>query len=157
MAGFVDRRRKEAGPNALLFPSSQPNRGGKTPKLGRAYEQAFLRHVRDRLAFGEGYGNHSFRHQLEDRVRKAQATTGVWPPGLGQQYTGRKRTRPVDRDVLLAEGSEADYGDGYTPAAMLPHVKKLDFSGIDLPMHFVTWVAEASLGTHHITTPESCD
>lgn len=152
LADFVESRRKESGPNALLFPSSQPNGGGKTPKLGRAYEQAFLRYVRDVLGFGKGYGNHSARHQLEDRVRKAQATTGVWPPGLGQQYTGRKRTRPVDRDVLLAEGSEADYGDGYTPAAMLPYVKKLDFSGIGLPKPFTSWKAGTSKGTHHVST-----
>lgn len=157
LADFVESRRKESGPNALLFPSSQPNGGGKSPKLGRAYEQAFLRHVRDELAFGKGYGNHSFRHQLEDRVRKAQATTGVWPPGLGQQYTGRKRTRPVDRDVLLAEGSEADYGDGYTPAAMLPYVQKLDFSGIGLPKPFTSWKAGTPKGTLRVSTPKPRD
>lgn len=144
IADFVKKRRKESGANALLFPSSMPEGGGSAPKLGRAYEQAFLRFVRDGLAFGAGYGNHSFRHQLEDRIRIAQATTGVWPPGLGQQYSGRKRTRPADREVLLAEGSEADYGNGYPSAAILPYVKKLDFSTIDLPQPFTTWAEERS-------------
>lgn len=70
-AEFVEQRRQEAGPNAMSFPSSLPEPGGKAPMLGRAYEQAFLRYVRDELSFGQGFGNHSFRHQLEDRIRDA--------------------------------------------------------------------------------------
>lgn len=141
LADFVSKRRKESGTNALIFPSSFPEDGGSDPQLGRAYEQKFLRFVRDELAFGNGYGSHSYRHQLEDRIRTAQATTGVWPAGLGQQYTGRKRTRAVDVGVLQVEGSEADYGDGYSPAAMLPFAKKLDFSDIELPRPFTAWIA----------------
>lgn len=137
---FLEWRRGIDGGNAFLFPSSLPNPGGKGPKLGRSYEQSFLRHVRDTLGFGHGFGNHSFRHQLEDRVRAAQAASGLWPAGLGQQYTGRKRTRVADRDALLSEGSEADYGDGYEPTAMLTFIKRLDFTGINLPIPYSRWL-----------------
>ena len=137
---FVQKRRDEDGRNALLFPSSEPNAKSKSPKLGRSYEQAFLRYVRDRLAFGSGHGNHSFRHQLEDRIRDAQAKTGLWPAGLGQQYTGRKVPRKVDQDSFMAQGSEAAYGHGYSAAAMLPHIRKLDFSDVVLPLTFDNWI-----------------
>lgn len=141
---FVELRRKLGGVNALLFPSSLPEASGGSPKLGRAYEQAFLRFVRDKLGFGRGFGNHSFRHQLEDRIRKAQATTGVWPPGLGQQFTGRKRTRSLDRGILLAEGSESAYGNGYAPGAMVTYLEKLDFNDVELPANFREWLKNSS-------------
>ncbi|MNS10819.1 hypothetical protein D3C72_423420 [compost metagenome] len=137
---FVEARRLQSGDAALLFPSSMPAPGGKSPKLGRAYEQAFLRFVRDRLKFGPGLGNHGLRHQLEDRIRDAQARKGRWPAGLGQQYTGRKRTRAVDRDVLVDEGSEAEYGLGYTPAALLPYISNIDFSDLSLPEPYTRWL-----------------
>lgn len=137
---FVEGCRRRVGDGALLFPSSMPSPGGKSPKLGRSYEQAFLRFVRDRLAFGAGLGNHGLRHQLEDRIRDTQARKGRWPAGLGQQYTGRKRTRTVDRDVLLDEGSEADYGFGYTSAAILPYISSIDFSDLALPPPYSEWL-----------------
>lgn len=137
---FLELRRQADGEHALLFPSSLPNDGGKSPKLGRSYEQAFLRFVRDKLAFGHGFGSHSFRHQLEDRIRDAQVTKGVWPGGLGQQFMGRKKTRAVDAGVLLAEGSEKVYGVGYTPASMLPYINRMDFSGINYPKPFAEWL-----------------
>ena len=137
---FVEQRRVKAGPNGLLFPSSEPKPGGKSPKLGRAYEQAFLRFVRDRLDFGPGFGNHSFRHQLEDRIRNSQTPSFSWPAGLTQQYTGRRRTRAADRDVILAEGSESIYGKGYLPSTMLPFISKLDFSDVKLPLPYEQWL-----------------
>lgn len=140
-ADFIATRRDAEGSAALLFPSSLPRPGGVTPKLGRSYEQAFLRFVRDRLKLGSGLGNHGLRHQLEDRIREAQARNGVWPAGLGQQYTGRKRTRTLDMHVLLEEGSEADYGSGYRPESMLPYVRQIDFSGLQLPPAFAIWRA----------------
>lgn len=87
---YVEQRRGEAGANALLFPSSIPKPGGKAPMLGRAYEQAFLRHARDGLAFGRGFGNHSFRHQLEDRIRDAQRPGA---PVAGRHGTGLYRAQ----------------------------------------------------------------
>lgn len=137
---FAASRRKDGGSTALLFPSSSPNRGGTAPKLGRAYEQAFLRFVRDKLGFGKGFGNHSLRHQLEDRIRATQARDGAWPAGLGQQYSGRKRTRTADRDVLREEGSEADYGSGYAPQSMLPYIQSIDFSDVHLPLPYAQWL-----------------
>lgn len=138
---FIARRRREGGGQALVFPSSAPNAGGKSPKLGRAYEQAFLKFVRDRLKFGKGYGNHSFRHQLEDRMRDAQ-THAAWPAGLTQQYAGRKRTRAVDKRVVEEEGSEGDYGSGYKPAALLSYIERMDFSKVALPVPYAEWVAQ---------------
>jgi integrase len=137
---FIEARRLKSGDSALLFPSSMPEPGGKSPKLGRAYEQAFLRFVRDYLGFGHGFGNHSLRHQLEDRVRDAQARKGVWPAGLGQQFTGRKRTRAIDRDILLDEGSEGEYGDGYKFVAMQAYIAKIDFSDLSLPAPYTEWL-----------------
>ena len=155
LAEFIESRRREGGDQALLFPSSLPEAGGKSPKLGRAYEQAFLRFVRDVLAFGHGFGNHSFRHQLEDRVRDAQVTTGLWPAGLGQQYTGRTRTRAADREVLLQEGSEARYGNGYAPSAMLAFVQRLDFIDIKLPEPYARWLPRADSPNEYPEAPES--
>jgi len=142
LESFLEQRRRVDGRNALLFPSSAPDPASQSPKLGRAYEQAFLRHVRDRLQFGSGFGSHSFRHQLEDRIRSAQATRGIWPAGMGQQYTGRKRTRAVDREFLVDEGSERLYGHGYEPASMLPFVERLDFSDIQLPPTYKSWISQ---------------
>lgn len=139
LADFVKARREE-GPNALLFPSSLPNPGSKNPKLGRAYEQSFLRFVRDQLGFGNGYGSHSFRHQLEDRLRNTQARDGNWPPGLSQQYTGRKRTREVDIKVTEEQGSEAAYGIGYQARWMLLYISQIDFSDVVLPPRFTAWL-----------------
>ncbi len=137
---FIVARRKE-GANAVLFPSSLPNPNSKNPKLGRAYEQAFLRFVRDHLGFGSGYGSHSFRHQLEDRLRNTQADNGSWPAGMSQQYTGRKRTREADRNVTEEEGSEAAYGNGYIPQSMLRYISQIDFSDVVLPAPFAAWLS----------------
>ena len=136
---FVAQRRNESGASALLFPSSAPNPGGESPKLGRSYEQAFLRLVRDRLGFGHGFGNHSFRHQLEDRIRAAQRPGATWPAGMGQQYAGRKRTRGSDQGVLQQEGSESDYGHGFAPLTMLRYVGTLDFGDVQLPAPYADW------------------
>lgn len=127
-------------PNGPLFPSALPTPGGSHPLWGRAYEQRFLPHVRDTLKFGRGYGNHSFRHTLEDRIRDIQID-GVWPAGLSQFFTGRKLTRDSDRSVLRQEGSEIDYGNGYLAKRILPYVSKINFPGIKLPSPFKQWLS----------------
>lgn len=140
---FVQQRRGVEGANAMLFPSSLPKPGGKNPILGRAYEQAFLRYVRDDMKFGSGFGNHSFRHQLEDRIRDAQLPGHRWPAGLAQTYTGRKRVRDADRGYIEAEGSEGGYGRGHGPKAMLRYVESLNFRKVRLPPRFDAWLASA--------------
>ena len=137
---FIERQREALGDADLLFPSSWPKAGSKKPKLGRAYEECFLRFVRDKLEFGHGYGNHSFRHQLEDRVRAAQRIGEQWPAGLGQQFTGRKRTREADRNDLISQGSEGLYGKGYSNALVRQYIEKMDFSDIVLPPPYATWM-----------------
>jgi len=146
---FVEKRRKESGSNGLLFPSSEPRPGGKRPKLGRAYEQAFLRFVRDKLGFGSGFGNHSFRHLLEDRIRNSHTPGAAWPAGLSQQYVGRKRTRALDRDVIHDEGSEGAYGNGYLPSTMLRFINTVDFSDVKLPLPYGKWLMTKGPDTHN--------
>lgn len=137
---FVEERVKQSGQGALLFPSSEPAPNVKNYKLGRAFEQSFLRFVRDTLKFGYGYGNHSFRHFFEDLIRDCQATKGLWPTGMDQQLSGRKRTRNLDRDFTMKQGSEALYGNGYTVKAMLPYYLRLDFSNVNFPAPYSKWL-----------------
>lgn len=141
---FVQHRRQAEGEHAMLFPSSLPKPGGKTPILGRAYEQAFLRYVRDELAFGRGFGNHSFRHQLEDRIRDAQRPGHQWPAGMAQAYTGRKRLRGQDVGLIETEGSESAYGRGHGPALLLEYIKTLTFEGVALPPPFAEWLGSST-------------
>jgi integrase len=137
---FVAAQRAADGDNAMLFPSSLPKPGGKCPMIGRAYEQAFLRFVVKELGFGNGFGNHSFRHQLEDRIRDAQTLGNRWPAGLAQAFTGRKRLRTADVGIIEVEGSEAAYGRGHGPAALLEYIKTLRFDAVTLPPPFEAWL-----------------
>lgn len=137
---FAQARSKADGRSALLFLSSMPSKDSKHPKLGRAYEQAFLRHVRDRMAFGSGFANHSFRHQLEDRIRDAQVMGQAWPVGLSLAYTGRKRLRDADKGQLAEPGSERLYGRGFSPKVQLPYIASLDFSRVKLPPPYAEWL-----------------
>ncbi|MBC8748554.1 MULTISPECIES: DUF6538 domain-containing protein [Paraburkholderia] len=137
---FVESLKSAHHLNQPLFPSALPAPGGKAPMWGRAFEQAFLRHLRDRLGFGAGYGNHSFRHQLEDRIRDAQARHGTWPPGLASFYTGRKLTRDEDRAFILSQGSAGDYGDGFQPVHLLPFSAQITFDDVVLPPPFEQWL-----------------
>lgn len=109
--------------------------------LGRAYEQAFLRYVCNGLAFGRGYGNHSFRHQLEDRIRDAQRPGHQWPTGMAQAYTGRKKVRKQDVGTIEVEGSESAYGRGHGPASMLAYLSTLAFDAVKLPPAYETWLS----------------
>lgn len=124
-----------------LFPSALPEKGGRSPKWGRAYEQAFLRFMRDTLKLGSGYGNHSFRHALEDRIRAANVKQ-PWPEGLARAYTGRAKNRPQDRAVTREEGSEQHYGDGYSPSDMLHYVQKITYPDVALPLPFRVWLED---------------
>ena len=137
---FVENRRALGGTDALLFPSSEPQPSGENYKLGRAYEQSFLRYVRDKLGFGKGFGNHSYRHQFEDRLRDCQATKGLWPGGMSQQLAGRTRTRELDRDFVAKEGSEALYGNGYSISALAPYYQKVDFADVTFPPPYLIWL-----------------
>jgi integrase len=136
---YVKARRAELGGVGPLFKSSVPKPGGKTPMWGRAFEQSFLRFVRDTLGFGSGYGSHSFRHLFEDRLRSAQAVSKSWPAGLAQFLSGRLLPRDADRDFFRSVGSEQDYGNGYGPKDALPYLAQVDFSDITLPVKFSDW------------------
>ncbi len=141
-ADFVAERSKLLGQAVPLFESSVPNPGGKSPMWGRAFEQSFLRYVRDTLGFGSGYAYHSFRHQFEDRIRDSQAVGGVWPAGLGQFLSGRKLSRDADKALFRDVGSEAEYGYGYRPSSVLPYLEKLDFQDIQFPKPFHEWLLQ---------------
>lgn len=105
---------------------------------GRAFEQSFLRYVRDTLGFGKGFGSHSFRHLFEDRIRQAQAVA-VWPAGISQVLSGRQLTRDKDREFFRELGSEQEYGNGYQPAALLPYLERLNFDDMSFPAEFLHW------------------
>ncbi|TDG05120.1 hypothetical protein E1N52_27185 [Paraburkholderia guartelaensis] len=141
LADFVRLMQTQHPPGTPMFPSAIPEPGGKNPVWGRAYEQAFLRHVRDKLGFGSGYGNHSFRHQLEDRVRDAQVTHGAWPAGLGEFLTGRHLPRAADRSIFREQSSAIEYGDGYSPARILRFVDQIGLEGVVFPPPYAKWLA----------------
>jgi integrase len=130
---------KRRGRRSPLFPSALPELSSEHPMWGRAYEQRFVPFVRDELGFGAGFGNHSFRHSLEDCIRAAQLKA-VWPPGLGQFYSGRKMPRDQDMKEFRHVGSEVDYGDGYDPTQILPYVEKIQYVGLQLPQPFLRWL-----------------
>lgn len=136
---YVEACRQSKGIEVPLFHSSVPKPGGKTPMWGRAFEQSFLRFVRDTLNFGNGFGSHSFRHQFEDRIRNSQARLGVWPAGISQLLSGRQLLRDKDREFFRESGSEQGYGNGYQPSAALPFLEKLIFDDINFPVDFYKW------------------
>lgn len=129
----------------FLFPSSIPEENSKNPKIGRAFEQAFLRFIKFKLKFGEGFGNHSFRHLLEDKIRAANTINNVWPAGISQQYMGRS-FKDVDKNdsIFKSQGSASDYGYGYPPANILKCIETMDFSKIELPLDFKSWLKKMS-------------
>ncbi|QYG08991.1 DUF6538 domain-containing protein [Janthinobacterium sp. PAMC25594] len=139
--GFMDfvASAKKRGAMSPLFPSAIPERSSEQPIWGRAYEQRFVPFVRDVLGFGAGYGNHSFRHTLEDCLRNAQFDMS-WPAGLGQFYSGRTLPSDADRNFFLKLGSERKYGKGYDPTLMMPFVKNLQYKGLSLPKPFSSWL-----------------
>lgn len=136
---YVRSRRVELGGDGPLFASSVPEPGGRTPMWGRAFEQSFLRYVRDTLGFGSGYGSHSFRHLFEDRLRSAQAVSRAWPAGLAQFLSGRLLSRDSDTDFFRKSGSEQGYGNGYGPKDVLPYLAQVEFPGVTLPVKFSDW------------------
>ena len=141
-SGFMDyvkARRAELGGDGPLFESSVPEPGGKTPMWGRAFEQAFLRYVRDTLGFGSGYGSHSFRHLFEDQLRSAQAVAKSWPAGLANFLSGRLLPRDADQKFFRITGSEQGYGAGYGPKDALPYLEQVEFVDVALPVKFSDW------------------
>ena len=64
----------------------------------------------------------------------------MWPPGLGQFYSGRKMPRDQDMGEFRHVGSEVDYGDGYDPTQILPYVEKIQYVGLQLPQPFLQWL-----------------
>ncbi|MGF6481657.1 DUF6538 domain-containing protein [Paraburkholderia sp. JPY419] len=138
---FVREKQAQHPPGTPLFPSAIPEETGKAPLWGRAYEQAFLRHVRDRLRFGRGYGNHSSRHLFEDRLRDAQVINGTWPAGLGEFISGRSLPRDADREIFRQQSSAIDYGNGFIAAHIQRFVAQVDFEGVVFPPPYAEWLA----------------
>ncbi|HDR8920156.1 TPA: hypothetical protein QDA94_005332 [Burkholderia vietnamiensis] len=135
---FVSNAQK-FGARSPLFPSALPEKGGKSPMWGRAYEQRFVPFVRDVLAFGPGYGNHSFRHTLEDCLRDIQLDE-VWPAGLPQFYTGRTLPSDKDKEFFRQLGSERFYGEGFDANRILRYVGKIRYDRLKLPQPFEAWL-----------------
>ena len=134
---YVAERRDVLGRNGPVFASALPQPGGASPKYGRAYEQAMLRFMKDDLKFPSGIGNHSNRHQFEDRVRSANSDV-PWPAGMWQHLTGRRVPGQKDGNIARV-GSEEYYGNGYSPKATLKWQNTVDFSDIMFPRPFNEW------------------
>jgi integrase len=137
---YVEERRAALGHPGPLFQSALPEPGGKAPKYGRVYEQGMLRFMRDVLKFPSGYGNHSNRHQLEDRIREANAHL-PWPAGMWQFLTGRRMPAVQHQHLAAPVGSEQDYGLGYSPAAVSKWQFTIGFSDIVFPLPYALWRA----------------
>lgn len=143
--GFMDYFKSlKNNPDAIfIFESSYPEKLTPSAKLGRSYEQKFLRFTRDQLLFnnkyglGNGYGNHSFRHQLEDRIIACQRPGNLWPSGISQHYTGRKTFRCHNQDI---PGSEINYGEGCPPQILLEYINQINFEDIKLPPKYPVWL-----------------
>ncbi|SDE01964.1 DUF6538 domain-containing protein [Paraburkholderia lycopersici] len=142
---------KEFGERSPLFPSSLPEKGGKDPMWGRAYEQRFVPFVRDALAFGRGFGTHSFRHTLEDCLRNAQLEE-LWPAGLGQYYSGRTLPSDKDKEFFRQMGSERLYGEGFDPSRILRYVEKIQYAGLTLPPPFQQWLGGRPVVDGHLVS-----
>lgn len=65
-----------------------------------------------------------------------------WPEGLSRAYTGRATIRAKDKSVTREEGSEQDYGDGYTPSDMLRYTPRIAYPGVVLPPSFRNWLGD---------------
>lgn len=129
----------------FLFSSCIPEENSNSPKFGRAFEQAFLRFIRFSLEMDKGFGNHSFRHLIEDKIRIANKLSQPWPPGVSQQYMGRSfNSVDKERIVFKSQGSSAYYGYGYPPENILECIKTLDFSKINLPPCYNDWLKNMS-------------
>jgi hypothetical protein len=135
---YVEERRAELGRPGPLFQSALPQPGGASPKYGRAYEQAMLRFMKDKLNFPSGIGNHSYRHQFEDRIREANSYN-LWPAGMVQFISGRRMVRDADKNQVAQEGSEKSYGKGYSPGAVARWQTTIDFSDIQFPPPYQVW------------------
>lgn len=135
---YVEERRAQLGRPGPLFQSALPQPGGASPKYGRAYEQAMLRFMKDKLNFPSGIGNHSHRHQFEDRIREANSYN-VWPPGMIQFIGGRRLVRDSEKNQVAQEGSEKSYGKGYSPGAVARWQTTIDFSDIQFPPPYQVW------------------
>lgn len=127
----------------FIFPSSLPDEKSKSPIIGRAFTQAFPRFLKNSLGFEKGIANHSFRHQIEDRILNSQKIGGVWPPGLGKQYMGRT-SELNEIEKVYWEGSEKNYGVGHHINSIYDCIKLLDFSGINFPPPYEEWLAALS-------------
>lgn len=132
------------------LPQGYPKAGALFPELHTHYQRKanaigklFNEFIHNKLKFENVYVLYSFRHTWEDRLRDAQAKDGAWPPGLAFQLSGRSRMnnsagKQVSREE--EEGSSIHYGNGYTPAAMLPYLSQLDYSDVTLPVAWADFI-----------------
>lgn len=85
--------------------------------------------------------NHSFRPQLEDRIRDAQRPGHQWPAWMAQAYTGRKKVCKQDAGAIEVEGSKSAYGRGHGPASMLAYLSTLALDAFKLPPPYETFLS----------------
>lgn len=108
------RRKQDPNPRALLFPDGKPNVRGQ---WGAKLTERFGAHLRDLEIIGTKLGTHSFRHNVEDRLKPI----GLYGRAEGQALLGRK-----------IKGSEGTYGSGFTVFEMRDVVEKVRYPELDL-------------------------
>lgn len=111
---FVEHRRTESEPAALLFPDGKPNsRQQSGAKLGERFSGL----LKARGIVGNKLGMHSFRHNFEDRLKPV----GLHGTSVGRALTGR-----------AVPGSEGGYGNAFTLPVLLEALEKVTYPGLDL-------------------------
>jgi integrase len=115
-ADFATERRKEAGPEAALFPGEHPNARGQ---WGRMLSQWFSGRVKELGLTGRKLTFHALRHDFRDALREA----GIEEP-LGDYLFGHAR-----QGVAGIYGGERPY----SVARLAEAVAKVRYPGLALP------------------------
>lgn len=114
---FVENRRREGSPGDVLFPGERPS---ANDKWGRELGQFMAARIRSLGLAGRKLGMHSFRHNVEDRLREA----GLHGTALGAEIMGRARGRDMVADA---------YGRGFSIATLAEAIERIRYPGLILP------------------------
>lgn len=114
---FVEQRRREATPDEPLFPGEQQS---ANDKWGRKLGEFMAARVQALGLSGRKLGMHSFRHNVEDRLREA----GLHGTALGAEIMGRARGRDMVADA---------YGRGFSIATLADAIERIQYPGLVLP------------------------
>lgn len=115
---FVEQRRREAMSDDVLFPGERPS---ANDKWGRDLGQYMTARIQALGLSERKLGMHSFRHNVEDRLREA----GLHGTALGAEIMGRARGRDMVADA---------YGRGFSIATLAEAIERVRYPGLILQM-----------------------